>query len=146
MFDWVLKTSLKASIEAFVSSTFFSFSSHLVKVFFFLLLCQFLFLPIFKNDVQVLFFKTFIFIQTNINRKTYTSMQMSRCLQDKTMVSDNFKRNLHHFNMKKLNMLKCFIWKWKRINTTFRLEQAITYSWVELIKIEVITDSVYARF
>ena len=29
-------------------------------------------------------------------------MQISRCRQDKTMVSDNFKRNLHHFNMKKV--------------------------------------------
>ena len=31
---------------------------------------------------------TFIFIQANIYVKTYTSMQISRCGQDKTMVSE----------------------------------------------------------
>ena len=31
-------------------------------------------------------------------------MQISRCRQDKTVVSDNFKRNRHHFNMKKIQL------------------------------------------
>ena len=29
-------------------------------------------------------------------------MQISRCRQDKIMVPDSFERNLHHFNMKKV--------------------------------------------
>ena len=33
-------------------------------------------------------------------------MQISRCRQDKAMVSDNFKRNLHHVNMKKVEHVK----------------------------------------
>ena len=52
--------------------------------------------------------------------KTYTSMQISRCRQDKTMVSDNFKRNLHHFNMKKVEHVQLFILKWKRIKYHFK--------------------------
>ena len=35
-------------------------------------------------------------------------MQISRCRQDRTMVSDNFKRNLHHFNMKKVEHVELF--------------------------------------
>ena len=50
--------------------------------------------------MQVLLCKTFIFVQTNIYIKTYTSMKISSDHQDKTMVSDNFKRN--HFNPKKV--------------------------------------------
>ena len=52
------------------------------------------------NDLQVLLYKAFNFIQTDIY--VNSSMQISRCHQDKTMVSDDFKRNLHHFNMKKV--------------------------------------------
>ena len=40
-------------------------------------------------------------------------MQISRCLQDKTMVPDNFKRNLHHFNMKKVEHVQLFHIKMK---------------------------------
>ena len=54
-----------------------------------------------------------ILIQTNIYVKTYTSMQISRCRQDKTMVSDNFTRNLHHFNMKKVEHVQLFHIKMK---------------------------------
>ena len=35
-------------------------------------------------------------------------MQISPCCQDKTMVSDNFKRNLHDFNMKKVEQVQLF--------------------------------------
>ena len=55
----------------------------------------------------------FYFIRANIYVKTYTSMQISRCRQDKTMVSDNFKRNLHHFNMKKVEHVQLFHIKMK---------------------------------
>ena len=41
-------------------------------------------------------------------------MQISRCRQDKTMVSDNFKsKNLHHFNMKKVEHVQLFHIKMK---------------------------------
>ena len=40
-------------------------------------------------------------------------MQISRCRQDKTVVSDNFKRNLHHFNMKKIELVQLFYIKMK---------------------------------
>ena len=56
----------------------------------------------FKNDLQVLLRKNFTFTQTNIYVKVYTSMYISRCRKDKTMVSDNSKRNRHDFNMKKV--------------------------------------------
>ena len=36
---------------------------------------------------------TFIFIQANIYVKTCTGMKISRCRQDKTIPSDNFKTN-----------------------------------------------------
>ena len=51
--------------------------------------------------MQVLLCKAFIFVQTNIYRKTYTNTKISSDHQDKTLVSDNFKRN-HHFNPKKV--------------------------------------------
>ena len=61
-----------------------------------------------RNYLQVLLDKIFMFIQTIIYLKTYTSIQISRCHQDKTMVSDDFKRNLHHFNMKKMEPVQLF--------------------------------------
>ena len=42
-------------------------------------------------------------------------MQISRCRQDKTIVSENFKRNLHHFNMKKVEHVRLFHIKMKDI-------------------------------
>ena len=33
-------------------------------------------------------------------------MQISRCRQDKTMVPDNFKSNLHHFDMKEVEYVE----------------------------------------
>ena len=39
-------------------------------------------------------------------------MQISRCRQDKTMVFDNFKRNLH-FKMKKVEHVQLFHIKMK---------------------------------
>ena len=54
-----------------------------------------------------------IFIETNIYVKRCTSMQISLCCQDKTMVCDNFKRNLHHFNMKKYEHVQLFHIKMK---------------------------------
>ena len=35
-------------------------------------------------------------------------MQVSRCHQDKKMLADNFNRNLHHFNMEKVEHFKLF--------------------------------------
>ena len=107
MFDCVLKTPLKASIKASASSTFLALAAIWLNTFF-LLLCKFLFLPISKNHLQVLLYKTFIFIQTKNYVKTYTSTQISRCRQGKTAVPDNFKRNLHHFNMKKVEHVQLF--------------------------------------
>ena len=92
------RNATKSFNKSFCEFNIFSFSSHLVKYLFSFYFCKFLFLPIFKNDLQILFFKTFIFIQTNIYVKTCASMQISGCRQDKTTVPDNFKRNLHHFS------------------------------------------------
>ena len=58
------------------------------------------------NDLQVLLHKAFIFIQTDLY--VYSSMQISRCHQYKTMVYDGFKRNLNHFNMKKVEHVQLF--------------------------------------
>ena len=41
-------------------------------------------------------------------------MQISRCRQDKTIVSGNFKRNLHHFNMMKVEHVQLFHVKMKK--------------------------------
>ena len=72
----------------------------------------FLALPaILLNDLQVLLYKAFVFIQTDIYINS--SMQISHCRQDKTMVSDDFKRNLHHFNMKKVEHVQLFHIKMK---------------------------------
>ena len=40
-------------------------------------------------------------------------MQISRCRQDKATVSDSFKRNLRHFNMKKIEHVQLFLTKMK---------------------------------
>ena len=40
-------------------------------------------------------------------------MQISLFCQDKAMVSDNFKRNPHHFNMKKVEQFQFFHIKMK---------------------------------
>ena len=101
------KNATKSFNKSLWEQNFFSFSCYLVKCFF-LSLYQFLFLPIFKSDLQVSLEMTFISIQTNIYVKTFTSMNISCCRQDKTVVSDNFKRNLHHFNMKKVEHAQLF--------------------------------------
>ena len=63
------------------------------------------------NDLQVLLYKAFIFIQTDIY--VNSSMLISSCLQDKAMVFDDFKRNLRHFNMKKVEHVQLFHMKMK---------------------------------
>ena len=65
MFDWVLKAPLNPSIKASVSSTFLALAAIWLNTFFFELR-KFLFLPIFKTDLQILLYKTFTFFQTNI--------------------------------------------------------------------------------
>ena len=40
-------------------------------------------------------------------------MNVSPCRQDKIMVSDNFKRNLHHFNMEIVEHVQLFHIKMK---------------------------------
>ena len=52
------------------------------------------------NDLQVLFYKAFIFIQTDIY--VNSSMQISRCCQDKTMVSDDFKKKSSSFSYEEI--------------------------------------------
>ena len=54
------------------------------------------------------------FLLKRITQKTYASMQISRCRQDKTVLSDNFKRNLHHFNMIKVEQAHLFDIKMKQ--------------------------------
>ena len=44
---------------------------------------------------------------------TYASIQISSCGQNETKVSDDLKRNLHHFNMKKVELAQCFHIKMK---------------------------------
>ena len=124
MFNCVLKTPLKASIKTSASSSFLALASVWLNTFF-LLPCKFLFLPVSKKDLHVLSYKTFISIQTNNYVKTCTSMQISRCHQDKTMVSDNFKRNLHHFNMKKVEHVQLFYIKIKRIKSSFFVKYTV---------------------
>ena len=41
------------------------------------------------------------------------TVQISRCRHGKTIVFDNFKRNLHHFNMKKVEHVQLFKIKMK---------------------------------
>ena len=57
--------------------------------------------------------KTFIFIETDIHINTYTSIQISNCGQNETMVSDDSKRNLRHFNMKIVELAQFFHIKMK---------------------------------
>ena len=127
MFDLVLKTPLKTSIKASVSSTFLALASIWLNTFF-PLLWKVLFLPIYKNNFKLCCTRL-ILIQTNIYVKTYTSMQISRCPHDKTMLSDNFKRNFIILIRRKLNMFifctihghcsfahfKMLVLKWSRI-------------------------------
>ena len=40
-------------------------------------------------------------------------MQLSCCRRDKTVMSANFKRNLHHFKMKKVEHVQLFQIKMK---------------------------------
>ena len=68
MFDWVLKTSLKAPIKVSVSSTFLALAIIWLNTFFFLL-CKFLFLPIFKKELQVLLYKTYFYSNEYLRKK-----------------------------------------------------------------------------
>ena len=87
------------------------------------------------NNLQVLLYKTFIFIQANIYVKTYKSIKISRCYQDKTMVCDGLCliisneifiiliwRNLSMFN-------SFFISKWKRIKSTLFVKYNVILIW-----------------
>ena len=46
-------------------------------------------------------------------------MEISSCSQDKTVVSDNFKRNLHHFNKKRVERVQLFHIEMKGLNDHF---------------------------
>ena len=99
MYDWVLKTPLKASTKASTSLTFLALAAIWLNTFFPSTFVNFYFFQYSKTIFKFCFLiKTFIFIQTNIYVKTCASMQISGCRQDKTTVPDNFKRNLHHFS------------------------------------------------
>ena len=104
------KNATKIFNKSFCEFNIFSFSSHLVKYFFSFYCVNFYFFQ-YSETIFKLCCTRLILIQTNVYVKTYTSMQTSRCRRDKTMVSDNFKRNLHHFNMKKVDMFNFFILK-----------------------------------
>ena len=54
------KNATKSFNKSFCEFNIFGFSRHLVKYFFFLLLCKCLF-PVFKSDHQVLLFKTYFY-------------------------------------------------------------------------------------
>ena len=65
----ILQPSLTSKMELFVrivNDIKLTFSQKRSIKYFFLLIYKFLFLPIFKNYLQVLLHKTFILIQTNI--------------------------------------------------------------------------------
>ena len=95
------KNATKSFNTSFSEFNIFSFSGHLVKYFFSFYLVNFYFSRYSKTIFKFCCTRL-IFIQRNIYVKTYTSRQFSRCRHDKTMVYDNFKRNLHHFNMEKV--------------------------------------------
>ena len=106
------KNATKSSNKSFCEFNIFSLAAIWFNTFF-LLLWKFLFLLIFKN-ISKFYCTRLIFIQTNNYIKTNRRMQISRCRQNKTMVSDNFKRNLHHFNMKKVEHVQLFNIKMKQ--------------------------------
>ena len=106
------KNATKSFNKSFCEFNIFSCSSHLVKYFFSFYFVNFYFFQ-YSKTIFKLCCRRLILIQTNIYVKTYTSMQISRCRQDKTMVSDNFKRILHHFNMKKVEHVQLFHIKMK---------------------------------
>ena len=105
------KNATKSSNKSFSEFNIFSFSSHLVKYFFSIYFANFYIFEYSKTTSS--FVVQVIFIQRNIYVETYTSMQISHCHQDKTMVCDSFKRNLHHFNMKKYEHVQLFHIKMK---------------------------------
>ena len=65
------QNSTKSFNTSFCEFNIFSFSSHLVKCFFFLLLCKFLFLLIFKNDLQFLLYKTYFCSKEYLRKKLH---------------------------------------------------------------------------
>ena len=105
------KNATKSFNKSFCDFNIFNFSSHLVKKFDSFYFVNFHFFQYSKTIFKFCCTRL-TFIQTNIYVKTYTSMHISRCRHDKTM-SDNFKINLHHFNIKKGEHVQFFHIKMK---------------------------------
>ena len=82
---------LQASIKASVNLTL-----HALTAIWWNNLCNFVFFVFFHYS------KNFVCCTNWYLRKEYASIQIFRCHQHKTMVSDNFNRNVHHCNMKKV--------------------------------------------
>ena len=121
------KNATKSSNKSFSEFNIFSFSSHLVKYFFSIYFANFYIFQYSKTTSS--FVVQVIFIQRNIYVETYTSMQISHCHQDKTMVCDSFKRNLHHFNMKKYEHVQLFHIKMKEVKSSFLVKYAVILIW-----------------
>ena len=111
MFDWIVKTPLKVLIKASVISTFLATAAIRLNTFFLLLCVSFYFFQISKMAFK--FCYRLSFYSNEYLRKNIERMQISRCHWAKTMVLDNFKRNLHHFNMKKVEHFQLFHLKTK---------------------------------
>ena len=91
MFDWIVKTLLKAPIKASVGSTFLALAAIRLNIFF-LLLCKFYFFQ-YSHAIK--------------NMRKYAGFSLPP-KQNKTMVPDNFKRNLYHFNVKEVEHVQLF--------------------------------------
>ena len=113
----------KSAIKSFDKSFFYEFNIFSLAVIwlntFFLLFNFYLF----KSDLQVFLYKTFVFISTNIYIKTCTSMQISRCRQDKT------EETFIPLIWRKLNMFNFFILKSKRIKSSFFVKYTVILIW-----------------
>ena len=113
------ENATKSSNKSFCVFNIFSFSSRL-NTFFPFTLKIFRSSSIWKrfstSNIQKRFssfvVQDFYFYSNKYLRKN-TSMQISLCRQDKTMVSDNYKGNLHHFHMKKVEHVQLFHIKMK---------------------------------
>ena len=125
------KNATKSFNKSFCEFNIFSFSSHLVKYVFSFYVCKLIFLPILKTIFKFCCRRLLFLFKQNIDVKPYTSMQISCCCQGKTMVPDNFKRNLYHFNKKEAEhvMFRLSILNWKRIKPSFFEKYMIILIW-----------------
>ena len=133
----------KSFNKSFCEFNIFSFTSHLVKYLFSFYFIDFCFYQ-YSQTIFKLCCRRLSFMQTSIFVKTYTRMQFSCCRQDKAMLWDNLKRNLHHFNMKKLSMFNFFTLKWKRIKSSFFCKIHGYFNMIIYLKIILKSSSILA--